>query len=145
MPDPATVRGQLADALEIVLPGRIQPYPPTTRRFSAPTIFIEQHLGSPGDDGFVASFPVWVVVDGADRAQLAANDDLVWNALLAVWPIADRASYIPQLIQGFRATVITVEVLLAPDTLCGPPAAATVTIPPTPLTRNNARQGAHHG
>jgi hypothetical protein len=117
--DPAAVRTQLAQALEPVLPGRVSPHPPTSKRYVTPSIFIEQVTVSPVDENVVGSFPVWILADGAIQAQIETHDDLVWNAYLALWPIADRIEARPQQMAGLRATVVDVDVELATVTLAG--------------------------
>jgi hypothetical protein len=129
MSDPATVRAQLAQALEVVLPGRVSPHPPTSKRYVTPSIFIEQVSITPVDVTVVGGFAVWVLADGAIQAQIDAHDDIVWNAYLALWPLADRIEARPQQVTGLRATVIDVDVELAVVTLCGlEPVAMPITI-----------------
>jgi len=132
--DPAAVRATLAQALQIVLPGRVQQFPPTTRRYASPTIFIEQVSITQADDLVVGTFPVWVVVDGTVEAQVAMADDLVWNAFLALWPLVDAIAAEPQSLAGLRATVLACAVSLEAVTMCGLPAATAATIPPVTLS-----------
>ena len=134
MTDLATIRTTLADALEIVLPGRVFKYPPTTKRWTTPSVFIEQASITPGERSWTATFPVWVVVDGAVDAQLAMMDDLVQNCWLAVRPHTDDVLAIPQQAAGFRATVLDCAVFLDVDTICPSPPATVATVPPQPAT-----------
>lgn len=135
MTDLATVRATLAEALEIVLPGRVRKYPPTTRRWATPSVFIDQASIIVVEDGWVASFPVWCVVDGAVEAQIALMDDLVQNCWLAVRPHVDAVGATVQQLAGLRATVLDCVVELDVETMCAPTPPAAVAVPPVPATR----------
>lgn len=121
MSDLDTTRAALVTALEAVLPGRVYAHPPTSGRAVTPSIFVEQTTANPFADEVVAIFPVWVVADGAIEAQIEAHDGLVWNATLALYPLAQRLGWRPMAVTGMRATVIEVEVLLDAFGLCGAP------------------------
>lgn len=81
-------RAQIVAALDAVLPGRVYSHPPTSGRAVTPSIFVEQTTADPFSDEAVATFPVWVVADGAVEAQIEAHDGIVWNVMLALYPIA---------------------------------------------------------
>jgi hypothetical protein len=134
-------RARLYTELSPVLPGRVEEYPPPSgQRYAAPRIWIEQPEVSRATVGArsvlaVATWPVWCVYDGADRAQVAGLDDLVskcWDALM-------RAGADPQLARrdevsisptgSLRATVIYADVTLGASTLCLPDVTASP-IPP---------------
>jgi hypothetical protein len=130
--DLATIRTTLAEALEVVLPGRVGTNPPTTKRWSAPSVFIEQASIVVVEGGWFAMFPVWAVVDGAIEAQIALMDDLVQNCWLAVRPHVDQVGAVPQLVAGFRATVLDCAVELDVETMCAPTPPTAVAVPPVP-------------
>jgi hypothetical protein len=105
-------------------PGRVHRYPP--QDFVAPIVWIEQPRGQLRTDlhGTLASFPVAVVYDGADRAQVAGLDELVsrvWDAAAAA---GDPVAFGPRPLDagGFnlRATFVDVEIRIATITLCTP-------------------------
>jgi hypothetical protein len=133
---PAAVRLELAAALEPVLPGRVQTFPPTTRRWAAPLIFIDQVSITPVAAQIVATFPVWCVVDGTVDAQIAIHDDLVWNTFLAVYPYADTVAVRTQQLALWRASTVDVDVVLEVSTLTGTPPPQIVTVPPAPPVRH---------
>ncbi len=135
MDDPAAARQALADALEIVLPGRVYAHPPTTRRYVTPSLFIEQPQMTEALQAVLATFPVWVVVDGAVQAQIALLDDLCWNAWLACAPLADSLRVRPTTLGEYRAAVVEVDVVVGVETLCGLGVAQTVAVPPQPIGR----------
>ena len=75
----ADARAALYNALNPVLPGRVDPYPPPAGRVVAPKIWIGDHDGNPATIGTattvtVARFAVWIVYDGAVHAQVAGLD-----------------------------------------------------------------------
>lgn len=119
MSDLATTRSELTRLLEVVLPGRVQPHPPTSGRYVTPSVFLEQATIGGTMTEPVATFPVWVVADGAVEAQIAAHDGIVWNAVLALHPYATSIVARPAPVAGLRATVIEVDVLLDAFGLCG--------------------------
>ena len=128
-------RASIVAALDAVLPGRVYAHPPTSGRAITPSIFVEQSTADPFADEVVATFPIWVVADGAVEAQIEAHDGIVWNAMLALYPIAQRIGWRPMAVAGMRATVVEVEVLLDAFGLCGAPL-------PVAYTYNG--NGAHH-
>lgn len=143
----ADKRVELVNALAVVLPGRVKPYPRTMSAPVAPSAWIGQPEGAertlPGmrSTAVVATYPVTVVYDGSDEAQVAGLDDLVvkcWWALTAV-PQAHPRRWRPTTIDvvagtteiKWRAAVIDVEVTVAAISMCpDPPTAATI---PPPL------------
>lgn len=134
MNDLAATRTAIAAALEIVLPGRVSPYPPTSKRWSTPSVFIDQAVPPfKADHQWFATFPVWIVVDGANDAQIAMMDDLLQNCWLALRMVPGDLSGTVQQLAGFRAAVIDCTVMVDVDTMC-PPAPATVAEIP-PVTR----------
>jgi hypothetical protein len=142
-------RARLFTELTPVLPGRVEEYPPPSgQRYAAPRVWIEQPEVSRATLGArsvvaVATFGIWCVYDGADRAQVAGLDDLVsqcWDALLRAGadPQLARRDEVPISPSGsLRATVIYVDVTLSASTLCLPDVAASP-IPPAQL-----QEGAH--
>lgn len=115
-------RAQIVAALDAVLPGRVYSHPPTSGRAVTPSIFVEQTTADPFSDEAVATFPVWVVADGAVEAQIEAHDGIVWNVMLALYPIALRVGWRPMAVAGMRATVVEAELLLDAFGMCGAPA-----------------------
>ncbi len=133
--DPVAARQAIAAALEAVLPGRVWPHPPPSKRIATPTIWIEDERIETTSGMYGATFPVWIVVDGAIQAQVAAAADLRWNAMLACAPLADDELVVePAFLAGFRACVLNVPVVIAVETLCGLPAPQAVAIPPEPIS-----------
>lgn len=143
----AEARTNLATALADVLPGRVHAYPlPRLARGTAPAVWLDRPTVGRETVGarsriISATFPVWIVVDGADRAQLAALDDIV----AAVWDYAEATTsceprfaqprdtaitvgtgQTPSVLPGY---VVDVAVTIAARTLC-PPDVASATIPP---------------
>lgn len=139
-------RKALAVALEAVLPGRTSAHPPAGYRYVAPFIYIEQPfvnratLGR-GTQISVATFPVWIVYDGTDSAQVDGLDDVVSNAWDAVTAVrnaepqavrADDVAQSPGSERRLRAAVMSVEVTLTAVSLCLP-TPATSQIPSEPV------------
>ena len=122
MSDLDTARAEIVTALDAVLPGRVYAHPPTTGRAVTPSIYVEQALIGGTIQEPVATFPVWVVADGAVEAQIEAHDGLVWNAWLALYPLASSIPARPMAVNGMRATVIEAEIVLGDYGLCGAPA-----------------------
>ena len=122
MSDLETARAEIVATLEAVLPGRVYPHPPTTGRYVTPSIFVEQTTGGGELDEPLATFPIWIVADGAVQAQIEAHDGLVWNTLLAVYPLATNVVWRPMQVAGLRATVVEAEMLIDSFGLCGAPA-----------------------
>lgn len=135
MSDLDTTRAAIVTALEAVLPGRVYAHPPTSGRAVTPSVYVEQTTAPLSIDDFVVTFPVWVVADGAVEAQIAAHDGIVWNAMLALHPLALRVGWRAMQVAGLRATVVEAEVLVDAFGLCGAPA-------PTAYTYNGRE--AHH-
>jgi hypothetical protein len=123
-----TARAAIKTALEAVLPGRVYAHPPTSGRAVTPSIYVEQTTGDPGVDEVVATFPIWIVADGAVEAQIEAHDGLVWNTVLALYPLAQRLGWRPMQVAGLRATVVEAEMLIDAFGLCGAPAPVAYTI-----------------
>ena len=142
-------RARLFTELSPVLPGRVEEYPPPAgQRYAAPRVWIEQPEVTRATLGArsvvaVATFAVWCVYDGADRAQVAGLDDLVsrcWDALMRAGsdPQLARRDEVPLSPSGsLRATVIYTDTTLTAQTLCLPDVTASP-IPPTQL-----QEGAH--
>ena len=121
MSDLVETRTAIVLALEAVLPGRVYAHPPTSGRAVTPSIFVEQDTADPFIDEVVVTFPVWVVADGAIEAQVQAHAGIVWNAMLALYPLGHRVGWRPVQVAGLRATVIEVDVLIDAFGLCGAP------------------------
>lgn len=148
--DLATVRHAIVDGLAPVaaaeLAGRVYPYPPELGRQSGPAVWVEQPELSVSSTGaatqiVVAEFDVWIVVDGALAAQVAALDAAVaqvWAAMRAasipsapLRPVAVRRDAVDtQRAESRRAAVVTVEATIAAVSFC-PPTPEPVQIPPT--------------
>lgn len=137
----ADARALVATALEPIAPGRVGPYPPGTM-FSPPYLWIGDHVGRPERSGsnttfIVATFPVWIAVDGDDRAQTALLDDLVarvWDACEATATLQPR-QWVPRELPDrprIRVAVIDVAVTITARTLCPPDVVAAV-VPPEPV------------
>lgn len=107
--------------------GRVQPYPPA--QVVAPCVWVEQPTGSTATIGVVAglvdvaTFPVAIVYDGADRAQVAGLDELVARVWDAARTVGEPTSFRPQTLDvggpNLRATVVDVEMRIGARTLCG--------------------------
>ena len=124
-------RQRLVTALLPVLPGRVEPYPPAAR-WSAPRVWIEQPEITRATLGArvvvaVATFPIWIAYDGANRAQVVGLDDLVskvWDATLhggAEPQLARREQVDIAAQSALRACVLFADVTLQAVTLCLPP------------------------
>lgn len=136
----AHARLALAEALDPILSGRVDPYP-LPAGAAAPHISIGQPGGARSTVGqrgigIVATFPVTISYDGADRAQVAGLDDLVSRSVDAIRRLsgADVAGWRPELPDpdspNRRSTVIEVDVTIAAATLCPPDVPGEATIPP---------------
>ena len=141
----ADARTVLVAALGPVLPGRVDPYPPTGGRVAAPRIWIGDVDTDPATIGAatavtLARFPVVIVYDGAVHAQVAGLDDLLSAVLDAVGaatgfeadgsrtrPVADLP-----VDSTVRSIVVTATVTITARTLCLP-TPDVVTVPPTPI------------
>jgi hypothetical protein len=131
----ATIRLELAAALEPVLPGRVHPFPPTTRRWSTPLVFVDDvALTRDPAAGWVASFPVWLAVDGTVESAVAVLDDLKWNTVAALRPLCVSVNVTPQTVAGLRAAVVDAAVTVDVESLCAPDPPTAVQIPPAPAT-----------
>lgn len=135
MSDLDATRAAIVTALEAVLPGRVYAHPPTSGRAVTPSIYVEQATIGGELDEPLATFPIWVVADGAIQAQIEAHDGLVWNTLLALYPLAINVAARPMQVAGLRATVVEADVPLEAFGLCGAPL-------PTAYTYNGT--GAQH-
>lgn len=124
------------DRLVAFSPGRVHAYPPGT--IAAPCVFIEQPSGQVGTTGAgnvlfdLARFPVAVIYDGTDRAQVAGLDELVarvWDASRAAGePVAFTPGPLDTGGPNLRATYVDVEVRIRALTLCGSAAPAPVEV-----------------
>jgi hypothetical protein len=108
--------------------GRVSKYPPP--QVVAPCVWIEQATGSIGVVGTTVTglidqvrFPVTIVYDGADRAQVAGLNELVsrvWDAARTVGePIAFTPGPVDVGGPNLRSTVVDVEMRIGARTLCG--------------------------
>ena len=107
--------------------GRVHPYPPQT--VAAPCVWIEQHRGGPiqigeRSTGIGVVFPVAIVYDGADRAQVAGLDELVGRVHDAAHLVGQPGDWSPQPVDvggpTLRATFFDVEIRINAHTLCTP-------------------------
>ena len=127
--------GQARDALVTaaapVLSGRVYPYPPTPQQAQvAPAVWVGQCDGFRTTIGestqiMVAVFPIQVVYDGADRAQVAGIDDIVSGLVDAVAGVkgAEIRGWRTEVVNpdlNRRATVLEVEYTITARTLCLP-------------------------
>lgn len=84
-----------------------------------------------------ADFPVWVMADGADRAQVAYLNDVTAKVVDAIarvpecWFVSSRPAPTEQ--GAGRAVVITVRKLLRSHGFCRPDAPGASPIPPDPI------------
>lgn len=142
----AAERQRLFDALKPILPGRVDAYaPPANVAFVAPYIWIGQPDGARTTIGertvvMVATFPVTVTYDGAERSQLAGLDDIVSQVVDAVARLerAEVVRWRPEPLAAGqtpnrRQTVLDVDVTITASTLCLPDPPTPVAIPPVPV------------
>ena len=125
-------RDAIVQAIAPVLSGRVYPYPPSPQQAQmAPAVWIGQADGQPtiiGERTEVtqAIFPIHVVYDGADRAQVAGLDDIISGLVDAVAAVPGAH------IRGWRteppdfngtsrrASTVEVEYIITATTLCLP-------------------------
>jgi hypothetical protein len=97
----------------------------------APCLWIEQPYGTLDEVGQLGTvlvdavtFPVAVVYDGADRAQVAGLDELVGRTWDLAWRAGRPVSFRPGSIDvggpSLRATFVQVEMRIAAVTFCEP-------------------------
>lgn len=109
---------------------RVHAYPPPT--VAAPCVWIEQSRGAETTIGATtvtrvdaATFPVVIVYDGADRAQIQGSTQLlarVWDAARTVGhPVAWAPEPVDVGGPTLRSTIVDVDMRLGASTLCGPP------------------------
>ena len=138
------VRQTLTAALEPVLPGRVQPYPPASSNgMAAPAVWVDIPGGVRTTIGertpvLVATYPISIVYDGADRAQVAGLDDIVSKVVDAIAGCrgADVARWRRLPIDpnsNRRMVVVEVDVTITATTLCLPDPVTESVIPPTPV------------
>ena len=135
-------RQALIDALQAVLAGRVSAYPlPRSARHVAPYVWIDQPTVSRETRGtatvvVVATFPVSVIYDGADHAQVAGLDELVAR----IWDVAEvtpamepiEARPVDRPVDAgvtLRGCDVQIAVTITARTLCPPDVSAAV-IPP---------------
>ena len=138
-------RQQVADALEVVLPGRVNAYATTRmQRNVAPYMWIESPRADPESVGrssqlWVAVFPVRIVVDGATHAAMAMLDDLIGGVIDAVDGIVGMQArhvepgdvYVDSN-HVLRGATVDVAVTITARTFC-PTEPTVATVPPTPI------------
>lgn len=152
--DISSARQTIFDALTPVaedqLAGRVYPYPPVLGRVTPPAIWIEQpevtrDVVGQNSSVVIASFDVWIMVDGADDAQVALLDDAVsqvWAAMSNVQvPGAVKTRAVSATADSIdfpdrddhrrrrRAAVVTVDTVVLAATFC-PPTTSPVQVPP---------------
>ena len=119
-------RTQLYDALVAALeatPWRAHQYPPSN--IAAPCVYIGTYASDLVEPRIVISFPVVVVVDGADWRQVEQLDDIgatVSDAIFRAGGIPRRTTPTRLDVGGptLRASETTAELTLATLTLCLP-------------------------
>lgn len=113
--------------------GRVDRTPPS--KLSAPRVFIGDAVGDRRRNGqaltYVAGYPVWVVYDGATRAQVDGVDEIVSRvhdaAVRAGFDVAGHQpsplppEYTANAPASLRASLVTVEVSARGLVLCPPP------------------------
>jgi hypothetical protein len=103
-------RQLLYEAIADCLPGRVNPYPlPGPSRGLAPYVWIDDASVATQPSGrngrvIVATFPVWIVYDGAVHAQVAGLDDLV----AAVWDACEATAGVSPVTAGPRTVAADV-------------------------------------
>ena len=125
-------RDAIVQAIAPVLSGRVYPYPPSPQQAQmAPAVWIGQAEWEPRTIGestavTIALYPVHVVYDGADRAQVAGLDGVLSGLHDAIRHVPGARvggcrTELPD-INGTnrRASTITVEYTIAATTLCLP-------------------------
>ena len=126
----SSARATLAEAMrgDVLADWRVYDTPPPT--LTAPVAWVDvpsvtlARLDARGATTLVASFPLMLVVDGLDRAQVAALDlgaARLWDAIDAL-PMTEAVSLTPQPFDvggpRLRGVVLTAEVTLLARTLC---------------------------
>jgi len=134
------VANEITDALDEVLPGRSTAEPRTEN--VGPSLWVEMPTvttDNPSRPKYTyLDFPVWIIADGADRAQVAFLNDCVakaWDALARVplcTPVSSRPAPTEQ--GANRAVVLTVRRITKPTGFCLPDAPGESPIPPDPIT-----------
>jgi hypothetical protein len=125
-------RQTLVDAIAPVLSGRTAPYPPTPQQAGlAPAVWVDQSDGFRTTIGertsvIIATFPINVVYDGTDRAQVAGIDEIVSGIVDAVAHVrgAEVARWRRQPTDpnqpNRRSCVLEVDYTITATTLCLP-------------------------
>ncbi len=158
-------RTRLLEAIAPVLPGRVEPYPPeTVARLVAPMVWIDQpsvrrETVGRAIDVIAATFPLWVLYDGAVHAQVAGLDDVIaalWDACEAATGIEPRQALpraLPNEVQTLltrppverpdrprlvSAAVLDVAVTITARTFCVPDAVTATVPPPTVIQPEEA-------
>lgn len=143
----AAMRADLVAALDVVLPGRVQPYRPARVAAGvAPAIWIDDHRGEwrtlAGDAGVQTWFvvaPVWFVVDGASHAGQAMYDELSCKCFDAAQGAGfDVDDWSPALFDAdadttLRGGTLSVARAMFTPTLCPPTPAVAAELPPVPV------------
>jgi hypothetical protein len=141
----AQARQLIADAVEVVLPGRVNAYPATkVQRGLAPLAWVDAARGDPERVGqstnvWVFVFPLHLVVDGASHAQCALLDDLCSQALDAIEATAglqprhvEPSDVFVDASTVLRGAVIDVAATITARSFCIPEPVP-VTVPPEPI------------
>lgn len=132
---------RLMEALRPLLPpGRVSPVPISNA--VGPAIWVDSPSLSPnrlqGATAWYVDFPVWVVYDGADEAQLAGLNDLLARMLDACagvklcWPSGVRPGELRDS-PDWRAQVMTIRMTITSRSFCLPAAPVEAPIPPDPI------------
>lgn len=141
----ALARAALGSVLGPVLPGRVHLYPPTPTQTVAPCVFIDTPRVVPERVGerssvVVATFPVWLLVDGTIAAAQALLDDLVAQ----VWSVVESAPLMEcrnaeardyrigtdPSVAPIRGAVVSVAETITSRVLCDPTTTTPVAVPP---------------
>ena len=103
-------------------------------KIAAPMVFIGASEGSRqvGNAGarYVASFPVWVIYDGANQAQVDGLEEVLGRVHDAALDVGDPVGHInaepptardATYVSTLRGAVFTVDVTVRAHTFCNPP------------------------
>ena len=141
------MRTDVVAALDVVLPGRVQPYRPARVAAAvAPAIWVDDHRGEwrtlAGDAGVQTWFvvaPVWFVVDGASHAGQAMYDELCCKCFDALQGAGfDVDDWSPSTFDTdadttLRGATLSVARPMFTPTLCPPDPAEAANFPPVPV------------
>ena len=136
----AQSRADLFALLEPIAPGRVTPYPSTAADVGPRVWLGEPTIQTSGQSSIAVEWPIVVIYDGADAAQVAGLDDIIsriWDACEAApntTPMYSRPDNDTTTTgEKRRIQVVTVRRLISARTLCVPEAPTDSPIPPQPV------------